>query len=154
MTVIGGAGQFAGPIVGAILVTFMQTVVSEYTKAWPFYLGLFFLSVVYFLPGGITSAAQIHRQLSLRTWKKLGPQYASAAIVFVVLVLSMIGLVELTYARSVGEVATYFGVSLVPTNWRPWLVFLCGVALTVYLLKALTGRIQTIWKTDTERDAS
>jgi branched-chain amino acid transport system permease protein len=155
MTVIGGAGQFVGPIVGAILVTLMQTVVSEYTKAWPFYLGLLFLCVIYFLPGGVTSVAHIYRHLSLRSWRRLSPQCAMAAAVLVVLVLSVIGLVEMTYARAAGnDVAPYFGVSLAPTTWRPWLVSLSGVALTVYLLKTLGGRIRAVWNIEAGRNAS
>ncbi len=52
-TFIGGAGVFAGPVVGAVVGTMMTVLVSGITKAWPFYLGLFFVVVVKFAPGGI-----------------------------------------------------------------------------------------------------
>ena len=54
MTILGGAGTFGGPIVGALLVTFLQFYVIKYTLFWPFIMGLVLILVVRFLPGGIS----------------------------------------------------------------------------------------------------
>ncbi len=62
MAFIGGVGQFYGPIIGAVLVTFLQTALSQYTHAWLFYFGLFFLFMVLEVPGGIASLVQLHRE--------------------------------------------------------------------------------------------
>ena len=43
MAFIGGVGHFFGPIIGAVLVTFLQSALSSYTQAWLLYFGLFFL---------------------------------------------------------------------------------------------------------------
>ena len=39
MTVIGGLGSLWGPLVGALFLTGMQSVVSDWTRAWLFYYG-------------------------------------------------------------------------------------------------------------------
>ncbi|KMY86057.1 Branched-chain amino acid transport system permease protein LivM [Candidatus Paraburkholderia calva] len=51
-TVIGGAGSFFGPVLGAVLLTFLSTVVANVSAAWPMYLGLFFVWVVMAAPEG------------------------------------------------------------------------------------------------------
>jgi branched-chain amino acid transport system permease protein len=52
-TVIGGAGSFFGPVIGAVLLTFFSTAVASVSAAWPMYLGLFFVWVVVAAPEGI-----------------------------------------------------------------------------------------------------
>lgn len=53
MTVIGGAGNIFGPLVGAVLLTFMQTVMSGITSAWPMYYGLIFVAIILGCPSGL-----------------------------------------------------------------------------------------------------
>ncbi|MDQ4061903.1 MAG: branched-chain amino acid ABC transporter permease, partial [Pseudomonadota bacterium] len=48
MAYIGGIGSFAGPVLGAVLVTFLQVALSDYTQAWLLYVGVFFVLVVLF----------------------------------------------------------------------------------------------------------
>lgn len=51
---IGGRGTLVGPILGTILVGFLETVLSgEYQDIWPLLVGLFFLLVVLFWPSGL-----------------------------------------------------------------------------------------------------
>ena len=52
MAFIGGIGHFWGPIIGAVLVTLLQSALSNYTQAWLLYFGLFFLVIIMFSPGG------------------------------------------------------------------------------------------------------
>ncbi|MBV9290013.1 MAG: branched-chain amino acid ABC transporter permease, partial [Hyphomicrobiales bacterium] len=53
MTYVGGAGYFFGPIIGAVIVTFLQTMLSDVTDLWQLYFGLLFMAVVLFSPGGV-----------------------------------------------------------------------------------------------------
>ena len=53
MTYIGGAGHFAGPILGAVTLTWLQTSLSGYTSAWLLYIGLFFVLTILFAPSGL-----------------------------------------------------------------------------------------------------
>ena len=52
-TFLGGATFFFGPIIGAILMVLAFVLLSELTKAWLLYLGLVFLFMVMFAPGGV-----------------------------------------------------------------------------------------------------
>ncbi len=52
---IGGAMFFFGPILGAIVFVFFAVALSEYTQAWHLYLGVFFVILVMFAPGGLSS---------------------------------------------------------------------------------------------------
>src|SRR5580692_3498967 len=49
MAYIGGVGSFAGPIVGAVIITFLQITLSDVTSAWQLYFGLMFIAVVMFV---------------------------------------------------------------------------------------------------------
>jgi urea ABC transporter permease protein UrtC len=51
---IGGRGTLVGPILGTILVGFLETILSgEYEAIWPLFVGLFFLLIVLFWPKGL-----------------------------------------------------------------------------------------------------
>jgi branched-chain amino acid transport system permease protein len=54
MTILGGPGQFLGPMVGAGVYTFLQAFVTAYTPYWPLVIGTIMIAIVLFLPGGIT----------------------------------------------------------------------------------------------------
>jgi branched-chain amino acid transport system permease protein len=53
MTLIGGAGYLAGPIVGSIVYTFLHAWVTGFTQYWPLTIGLVILFIVLFFPGGL-----------------------------------------------------------------------------------------------------
>lgn len=52
-TVVGGAGHAIGPLIGATLLTLMQTMLPGITNAWPMYYGLIFTAVILGAPNGI-----------------------------------------------------------------------------------------------------
>ena len=60
MAYIGGVGSFAGPIVGAVIITFLQITLSDVTSAWQLYFGLMFIAVVMFAPGGVVGWTMLH----------------------------------------------------------------------------------------------
>jgi branched-chain amino acid transport system permease protein len=53
MSLVGGLGTFAGPIVGATLITFLNNYISFHTKYWQFVMGIIFMVFVVFFPRGI-----------------------------------------------------------------------------------------------------
>ena len=53
MTLIGGAGSFAGPLLGSLIYTFLQAVVTMFTSYWPLTIGTIILLIVLFVPGGV-----------------------------------------------------------------------------------------------------
>ena len=54
MAYIGGATAFVGPVLGAILITLLQSVVSLMSNSWLVYVGVLFITMVIFAPAGIT----------------------------------------------------------------------------------------------------
>lgn len=67
--VIGGIGTFTGPIVGAIAGVLLTVKLSDFTRAWPLYLGLIFIVMVMYVPHGLTGlladlAALLRRRAS------------------------------------------------------------------------------------------
>ena len=55
MVIAGGAGTLMGPVIGASLVMLLKNVASQYVDHWVTLLGLVFIFIVMFIPGGIVS---------------------------------------------------------------------------------------------------
>src|SRR5437762_14298589 len=60
MAYIGGIGAFVGPIIGAVVFTFWQSMLSDYTGMWLLYLGILFLATVLFVPMGLAGVLMLH----------------------------------------------------------------------------------------------
>ena len=56
MVIIGGTGTLFGGILGAAAFILLQSLVSSYTERWMLILGLTFVLLVLFAPGGIVGA--------------------------------------------------------------------------------------------------
>jgi branched-chain amino acid transport system permease protein len=63
MSILGGAGTLAGPVVGAIVITLVKNVASSYLDRWNTLLGVIFVVSVIFMPEGIVPG-------SLRLWRR------------------------------------------------------------------------------------
>src|SRR5580693_3204983 len=60
MAYIGGTTVFAGPVLGAVLITLLQSGVSLLSNSWLVYVGVMFISMVIFAPAGIMGLAAAH----------------------------------------------------------------------------------------------
>jgi len=60
ITFLGGVGFFIGPIVGAVVFTLLQTVLSLETELWQLYVGALFVVTVMFFPNGLTGLIAVH----------------------------------------------------------------------------------------------
>jgi branched-chain amino acid transport system permease protein len=122
-TFLGGVGFFAGPVVGAIVVTLMSTVLAAYTQAWPFYFGLLFLVMVLFAPGGLASLAVLQKRLwEAGALREALAVYARLAIPVAFAVGAAVLAVEMTYrgVRTPGAwlgAAAVLGVASWATRW-------------------------------------
>lgn len=61
---LGGATFFFGPVIGAVLMVIALVLLSELTQAWLLYLGLVFLVMVMYAPGGIASLIMMNLRLA------------------------------------------------------------------------------------------
>jgi len=133
MTYIGGMGNFAGPIIGAILITWLQLALSDATQIWPLYVGLLFIGMVMFVPGGLAGLlAQQQPLLANRTLHRVVPYYLLALLPGVVAVIGLSILAETSHQFSIrasyGPNLTLYGIPFDVTSPLPWLV---GLVLTV-----------------------
>jgi branched-chain amino acid transport system permease protein len=71
MTLIGGAGVFVGPMVGAVIYTLLQAVVKMYTVYWPLTIGTIILLIVLFAPGGLLGI--VEKRIKARRAKPPAP---------------------------------------------------------------------------------
>lgn len=53
VSLVGGIGTLIGPLVGSVIITFLESVVGSYTERHLFVLGLIFVIFVMFLPDGL-----------------------------------------------------------------------------------------------------
>ena len=58
MTFVGGTGTFWGPMLGAFVYVILQNYLSDITDRWPLFMGLIFVFMVLFIPGGLTQIIQ------------------------------------------------------------------------------------------------
>jgi len=124
---IGGAGVFFGPVIGAVVFTLFAVALSDLTKAWLLYLGLFFVMMVMFVPGGIASLLMM--QVPLLVKKQFGrmlPYYGRAAVAGVVLLAALILTVEMIYKVQVdsanGTDMSLVGIGFDAGTLAPWIV--------------------------------
>jgi branched-chain amino acid transport system permease protein len=122
---IGGVGFFFGPIVGACLFVYFVVALSDHTKAWLLYLGLFFMAMVMFAPGGIASLIMMQLPVIARKrFRELVPHYAKTGAAGLLLLAALVLTVEMTYKISVdsatGTAMKLFGVEFDAAGAGPW----------------------------------
>ncbi|MCX7623670.1 MAG: branched-chain amino acid ABC transporter permease [Thermomicrobium sp.] len=80
MVILGGAGTFWGPAIGALLVLLLRYEVSAFTQRWVMILGIVFILNVLLLPQGIVRLPQRIREIRARLRREttLAPPLAEA----------------------------------------------------------------------------
>jgi len=151
MSFVGGAGHFAGPVIGAIFVTFLQVSLSDITKAWMLYFGLMFIFIVMYAPGGMAGWLALHWPL-LRNGRivRLLPAYALAAIPMLGLALGGVMLIELAHhmlvqAASDGPQLSIFRIPMNGASPWPWLAALVLFAGGAFGVRAAWPRVADAW---------
>ncbi len=136
-TFIGGSMVFFGPVIGSIIFIFFAVALSEYTNAWQFYLGVFFIMMVMYAPGGVASLVLMNlRVIQHKLFGRLLRPYAGVLLAGAALLLGVIMLVEMSYHRTLNFAAgarmSLFGIEFEANHWVPWalalLVTLAGGA--------------------------
>ncbi|MDE4133016.1 branched-chain amino acid ABC transporter permease [Phaeobacter sp. QD34_3] len=128
VTFLGGVGFFFGPIIGAIVFTLLQTVLSLETELWALYVGALFVATVMFFPGGLSGVLMMHgTPIKLGKWRMLVKPYIKVLVPAVLCILGLAGFIELMFhARhaAIGESEmTLFWTTFDHSNPMPWIVF-------------------------------
>ena len=137
-TFIGGVGFFFGPILGAVIFTFFAVAISSATKAWLLYLGLFFIAMVMFAPGGVASLIVLNlRVAKAALFARLVPAYGAAIAASLIALGGFVAIIEMIYHLELeamnDPVLKLFGLRLDVTAPAPWVgavaVLVAGSAL-------------------------
>jgi branched-chain amino acid transport system permease protein len=137
-TFLGGATFFFGPIIGGILMVLAFVLLSEFTKAWLLYLGLLFLFMVMYAPGGIASLIMMNlRVASFGKLRQIWVSYVGLLITALVILIGAAAMVEMVYHlqlnSALGDTLTFMGVPLNAKSLDCWLgagfVMLTGLGL-------------------------
>jgi branched-chain amino acid transport system permease protein len=137
-TFLGGATFFFGPIIGAVLMVVAFVLLSELTRAWLLYLGLLFLFMVMYAPGGISSLIMMNLRLAaFGKLRRVWTAYLALGGAALVGLLGASAMIEMVYhlqlSASLGPELKFLGVTLDAKGLESWfgagLVLLTGVAL-------------------------
>ena len=151
MTFIGGVGTFWGPVIGAVLITFLSVALSTVTEAWQLYSGLLFVAMVVWAPGGISGILLSHAPVVRAGLAgRLTPSYLAVLPGLLLTLAGVIGLAELGFrlqaVRNGATPSPFLGLPADPRTLLPWtgaaLLFLTGAAL----LRWTAPRARAAWQ--------
>jgi branched-chain amino acid transport system permease protein len=137
-TFLGGATFFFGPIIGGVLLVLATVLLSEWTKAWLLYLGLVFLFMVMYAPGGVASLLMMNlRVAAFGRLRQLWVSYLALAATALVVLLGAAAMIEMIYHlqldAATGDTVKFLGASLNVKNVNTWFgaafVTLTGIGL-------------------------
>ena len=129
MAYIGGATTFFGPVLGAILITLLQSGVSLMSNSWLVYVGVLFIAMVTFAPTGLTGIVLEHAPIARAgLLHRLTLPYLRILVPGLVTLFGFVAMVELlsflTIGKAEGKHLAPFGSAIDITSATPWLVAL------------------------------
>jgi branched-chain amino acid transport system permease protein len=135
---LGGATFFFGPIIGAVLLVIALVLLSELTKAWLLYLGIVFLIMVMYAPGGLASLIMMNlRVAAFGKLNRLWRHYIPLTLAGLIALTGAAAMIEMIYhqqlSQALGPEMRFLGMTVNVTAASSWLgafaVFAAGVAL-------------------------
>ncbi len=152
MAYIGGLGFFIGPIIGAIILTLMNFLLSNYTELWLLYLGITFVLTVLFLPRGFAGFIMMHRLAWLRgKLHTLALPYLLTGMPALLFIFCAVCLVELSHTAE--PELHFLGLSLAQDSSIVWIGLLSLATLGWYLTKKSAPRLRKAWDAANAPDA-
>ena len=150
-TFLGGATFFFGPIIGAVLMVLAFVLFSEFTKAWLLYLGLIFLFMVMYAPGGFASLIMMNlRVAAFGKLRQLWLSYLGLAITGLIALAGAAAMIEMTYhlqlSSSQGSEIVFMGVTLNTTGVGHWLAAAVVMLIGSGLFEMVRRRFAREWE--------
>lgn len=148
---IGGTGHFVGPVIGAVVVTWLQVMLSDVTPIWQLYFGLLFIVIVLFAPGGIASLAALHGPL-LRGGRfgRVAPAYLLTIAAGLLTVAGAVAAIEMTnrllaHAQE-GSAMRLLFVRVDAASATSWLGAAALVVVGALLFRRSFPRVAAAWQ--------
>ncbi len=147
---IGGAMFFFGPVIGSIIFVMFAVALSEWTKAWQFYLGVFFVLMVMYAPGGVASLILMNlRVAKYKLFGRLRDPYVGVLMTGLVLLVGVILIVEMSYHLTLnfaaGSVTSIFGFRADGADPAFWVLAFGILAAGAASFEAMRRRFAHEW---------
>jgi len=157
-TFLGGVGFFFGPLIGGVLLIFSLYVLSELTKAWQLYVGIVFLIMVVFAPGGFSALFMLNlRRVKYGEWRKMRWPYAGMAFFGLIALWGFAALVEMAYQLQVaagsGTALTIAHIPLDAAKASSWAIAAIVLLLGGAAFEFWRRRFAKVWSDGEERIA-
>ena len=147
---IGGAGGFFGPVLGTFVVVLLQSGVSLLSNAWLLYVGVLFIVMVMYAPGGLIGLIYMHMPIwRAGRLRELAVPYARAAPAALLVLVGFVFLVELasftTIGAAQGKKFTIMG-NVIDTNApAPWVIAIGCLVLGGLWLRREANNFRQRW---------
>ena len=150
-TFLGGATFFFGPILGGILMVLAFVLLSELTKAWLLYLGLIFLFMVVYAPGGFAALIMVNlRIIKVGAFRRLLGAYAGLLLSGVLMLAGASALIEMIYHMQLNAALSsqlvFAGVTLDTHDSNHWLSASALLAAGLVAFEWQRRRFMQIWE--------
>ncbi len=155
MAYIGGSMVFAGPVLGAVLVTLLQSGVSLMSNSWLIYVGVLFIAMVTFAPTGLAGIIVAHGPIwragraSRLMWPYLRLLPAGLATI-----AGFVGLVELlsflTIGAEQGKSLVLFGSPVDVRSVLPWTIAAALLVIGAIWLRKEARAFGRVWEVLTD----
>ncbi len=149
---LGGATFFFGPILGGVLMVVALVLLSEWTKAWLLYLGLIFLFMVMYAPGGIASLLMMN--LRVAAFGKLGrvaASYLALAGTALTVLVGVGAMIEMVYHQqlnaALGPELKFLGATLHTGQFESWFGAVFVVVVGAGLFELTRRQFRREWDT-------
>jgi branched-chain amino acid transport system permease protein len=148
---LGGVGVFFGPILGAIVFTLLQTVLSFETELWQLYVGALFVATVMYFPQGLAGILLAHMAVARRgNLRRLTGPYLATLLPAFAAILGVASLFEMLHHQQNAGLGQsemmLFWVRFDSANMAPWsgaaLVALAGV----WLARRNAAGLRLVWE--------
>jgi branched-chain amino acid transport system permease protein len=149
---LGGATFFFGPIIGAVLMVVALVLLSELTKAWLLYLGLVFLLMVMYAPGGIASLLMMNLRVAAHgKLKRVALHYLGLAVASLIGLVGIAAMIEMLYHlqlnAALGPQMHFLVTTLDAKAAGSWVGAVVLVLVGAGLFEAVRRRFRGVWGT-------
>jgi branched-chain amino acid transport system permease protein len=159
-TFLGGTITFFGPIIGAVLLVLALVLLSELSKAWLLYLGLVFVFMVMYAPGGIASLILMNlRVAAFGRLRELWTSYLALGGTLLLMLTGAAAMIEMVYFLQLDVTGAasfpFLGVPLRPRGLDAWFgaAFMLVVGAALFeLTRRHFARHWSAVQEDIERD--
>jgi branched-chain amino acid transport system permease protein len=149
---LGGGMFFFGPIIGAVLMVIALVLLSELTKAWLLYLGLVFLLMVMYAPGGIASLLMMNLRVAAHgKLKRVALHYLGLAVASLIGLVGIAAMIEMLYHlqlnAALGPQMHFLVTTLDAKAAGSWVGAVVLVLVGAGLFEAVRRRFRGVWGT-------